>query len=99
MPLPGACCAPSVFALFPARQPTAARTAPGLALAPVVGALAAPWTTTSVTMFARKQSLTGGALPVQSGVPAGAFAPGGRLTFSKLAPASVERNRPPPVAA
>src|SRR5690349_19664226 len=99
MPLPGDCCAPSVFCLVPARQPTAARTAPGFASAPVVTLLAAPWTTTSVTMFARKQSLTVGALPVQSGVPAGALAPVGRLTFTKLAPASLERNSPPPVAA
>ena len=91
MPLFGDCGDPSAFAFWPARQPTAARTAPGLAFAPLVFAFAGPWTTTSVTTFARKQSLALTGLPAQS--------PVGRLTFAKLAPASVERNRPPPVAA
>jgi len=91
MPLPGDCSDPSALGLVPARQPTAASTAPGAALAPVVLAFAGPWTTTSVTMFARKQSLSVTGLPAQS--------PVGRLTLVKLWPASVERNRPAPVAA
>src|SRR3954471_19502973 len=70
-PLPGDCCAPSLFFAVPARQPTAASTAPGFAFAPAVLPFAVPCTTTSVTMFARKQSFTVGALPLQSGVPAG----------------------------
>src|SRR4051812_35742322 len=56
MPLLGDCGAPSALDFWPARQPTAARTAPGFAFSPVVFAFARPWTTTSVTMFARKQS-------------------------------------------
>src|SRR3954471_993960 len=98
-PLPGDCCAPSLFAFVPARQPTEASTAPGFAFVPFVLAFAGPWTTTSVTMLARKQSFTDGALPLQSGVPAGAFLPVGRFTFVKVAPPSDERKRPPPVAA
>src|SRR3954451_9179745 len=97
MPLPGDCTAPSALVLVPARQPTAAMTAPGWPLA--VWVLRGPWTTTSVTMLARKQSLTVGALPVQLGVGFVAPAPVGRLTFVKLAPPSVERYRPAPVAA
>src|SRR3954452_25186634 len=97
MPLPGDCTAPSALVLVPARQPTAAMTAPGWL--PAVWVLRAPWTTTSVTMLARKQSLAVGALPEQLGVGAVATAPVGRLTLSKLAPPSVERYRPPPVAA
>src|SRR5690349_4686497 len=57
MPLPGDCADPSALGLVPARQPTAAITAPGLAEAPDLP-LSGPWTTTSVTMLARKQSLT-----------------------------------------
>src|SRR3954453_18855222 len=100
MPLPGDCWAPSAFFFVPPRQPTAATTAPGLAFAsPAVCAFAGPCTTTSVTMFARKQSFTVGALPLQSGVPSGWFLPVGRFTLSKLAPPSLERKRPAPVAA
>src|SRR3954453_16712074 len=100
MPLPGDCIAPSSFFFWPARQPTAATTAPGFASSsPAVSALAGPCTTTSVTMLARKQSCTVGDLPVQSGVPSGASLPVGRFTFAKLVPPSVEGNRPPPVAA
>src|SRR5204863_7550528 len=91
IPLPGDCGAPSALGLVPARQPTAARTAPGLASPPVVSALAGPCTTPAVTTLARKQSLTVTGWPWQS--------PVGRSTLVKLAPASVERKRPPPVAA
>src|SRR3954462_4558907 len=100
MPLPGDCWAPSAFVFVPARQPPAAATAPGFASSPpFVLSFVGPCTTTSVTMFARKQSFTVGALPLQSGVPAGWFLPVGRVTLSKLAPPSVDRKRPPPVAA
>src|SRR5882724_3854571 len=75
MPLLGDWGAPSAFAFWPARQPTAARTAPGFAFAPVVFALAGPCTTTSVTALARKQSLVVTGRPAQS--------PVGRLTFAK----------------
>src|SRR3954469_19265740 len=79
IPLPGDCSEPSALCLVPARQPTAAMTAPGVG-APLP--LAAPWTTTSVTMLARKQSLTVGGLPVQSGVAPVAPAPVGRSTLT-----------------
>src|SRR3954453_18369546 len=85
-PLPGDCWAPSLFVFVPARQPTAASTAPGFAFAPFVWSFFGPWTTTSGTMFARKQSFTDGALPLQSGVGACAFFPVGSLAFTKLAP-------------
>ena len=91
MPLLGDCWAPSALVAWPARQPTAASTAPGWAFSPEVFALAGPCTTTSVTTLARKQSLAVTGCPWQS--------PVGRSTFVKLAPASVDRNRPPPVAA
>ena len=67
MPLFGDCTDLSSFVAVPARQPTTAITAPGLAKTPNVLAFAGACTTTSVTMFARKQSLTVGSLPEQSG--------------------------------
>src|SRR5690348_8873956 len=89
MPLLGDCGEPSAFCLVPARQPTAAMTAPGVP--PEDWPLAGPCTTTSVTTLARKQSLAVAGLP--------AHEPVGRLTLVKVAPASVERYSPPPVAA
>src|SRR3954454_19031388 len=64
MPLPGDCGTPAALFLVPERQPTDAMTAPGLAVPAPPGAC----TTTSVTMLARKQFLTDGALPAQSPV-------------------------------
>jgi hypothetical protein len=87
--------------LLPARQPTTASTEPAWAPreASGVAALSGGATTTSVTMLAEKHPSTSGPLPVQSGAPAGTPAPVGRFAFVKLAPASVERYRPAPVAA
>src|SRR4051794_40024149 len=87
MPLPGDCGAPAALCLVPARQPTAAITAPGRGDPGPPAAC----TTTSVTMLARKQFLTDGALPAQL--------PVGSTTLANVAPASVERDSPPPVAA
>src|SRR5437867_1439960 len=53
-----------LFTLLPARQPTAAITAPPLLFAPTPPGAR---TTTSVTMFARKQPSTVGSAPVQLG--------------------------------
>src|SRR3954470_2527918 len=50
-PLPGDSTNPPTFFLLPARQPTAATTAPPAAFVTPPGA----WTATSVTMLARKQ--------------------------------------------
>src|SRR3954464_3839066 len=97
MPLPGDCLPPSAFGFWPARQPTAAITAPGWASG--VAAFFGPCTTTSVTMFARKQSFAVVGLPLQSGVGGFAPAPVGRFTFWNETPPSVERKRPLPVAA
>src|SRR3954462_4424143 len=83
-----------LFVLLPARQPTRATTAPPFVFAPTPPGAR---TTTSVTMFARKQPSTVGSAPVQFGTePAGET---GSFTFVKVLPASVERKRPAPVAA
>src|SRR5438874_6373446 len=97
MPLFGDSSEPSALCLSPARQPTAAMTAPGFAFA--VFGLSGPGTTTSVTMLARKQSLSVFGFPVQSGVGELTPAPVGRLVLTNVAPPSVERNSPSPVAA
>src|SRR3954452_14707445 len=83
-PLAGACGLPAKFGNWPARQPTAAITAP-----PSCPSLSFGWTATSVTTFAKKQ-FGFEESPAQS--------PVGRFTFVKLRPASVERNSPLPVA-
>src|SRR5690348_10143067 len=74
-PLCGDCGLPTALGFCPARQPTTARTAPPLLPSRFEGR-----TTTSVTMFAKKQV---------------AFAtfvqPVGRPTLRKLRPASAER--------
>src|SRR3954451_12563964 len=84
MPLYGASGLPLKSGCWPARQPSAAITVP-----PLWSSLSAGCTATSVTTFAKKQSGFDES-PVHG--------PVGRLTLSKLRPASVERNRPNPVA-
>ncbi len=71
----GLCGAPSAFGLSPARQPTAARTAP-----PPWPAGSLALTTTSVTMLAKKQ--VGFVVSVHVV---------GSTTLTKLLPVSVER--------
>src|SRR4051794_25430788 len=78
-----------MFGRWPARQPTAASTAPGLA--PGVAEFAAPWTTTSVTMLAKKQLWSSNVWP--------AHEPVGSLTSVQLRPSSFDRYRPALVAA
>ena len=68
MPFAGACGLPAKFASCPARQPTAAATAP-----PLLPSVSVAWTWTLVTMFAKKQSALNES-PAQS--------PVGSLTFS-----------------
>ena len=65
MPFAGACGLPAKFGIWPARQPTAAATAP-----PLLPCLSAAWTWTLVTMFAKKQ-LALSESPAQS--PVGSF--------------------------
>src|SRR3954454_1181317 len=99
MPLLGDSTLSSGPTLLPARQPTAAMTAPP-------GALPCPpgdWTTTSVTTLARKQPPPK-VLPVQSGLSGAPertppSRPVGRSTLTNVRPASVDRYRPTPVAA
>src|SRR4051794_15745115 len=86
MPLLGDCTVPSGFFLGPARYPTAASTRP-----PGWPKVSLPCTTTSVTTLAKKQPFLVSERPAQS--------PVGSDTCVKLRPASVERNRPRPVAA
>ena len=76
MPLRGDCTAPlPLFFARPARQPTAAIT-----FCPPA------WTTTSVTMFAKKHAALV-VSPAQAGLV-------GRLTLTKFTPASVDRKSP-----
>src|SRR3954469_15310324 len=95
-PLFGDWIVPSASVFCPARQPTAASTAPALPVMPVLGA---PCTTTSVTWLARKQPLAMPESPVQFGWPPATPSPVGSFTLLQLWPSSVERYRPAPVAA
>src|SRR6266516_6402132 len=96
MPLFGDWSVPSASAFCPARQPTAAITAPALPVIPLFGA---PCTTTSVTWLARKQPLAMLESPLQFGWPLATPSPAGSFTLVQLEPSSVERNSPAPVAA